>query len=90
MEDSGQELNPFGREKAWRTWLENRDAVLRLRKEIRQGRESGATTREQLLRSVEIIGRLTDNTILLQIVRRALEARDRHPGATGGTAKENA
>ena len=90
MEDSGQELNPFSREKAWRTWLENRDAALRLREEIREGRESGDPTRAQLLRSAEIIGRLTDNTILLPIVRRALETRDQVPEEAGGPAKENA
>ena len=90
MQDSGQEMNPFGRERAWLIWQENRERACRLREEIRQGREDGSSTREQLLRCVEMIGLMTDNTIFLRIVQRALEARDRNPEESGGTAEENA
>ena len=89
MADIEQE-NPFSKEKAWLTWQENRETAARLREELRQGQENGASTREQLLRSVEIIGRLTDNTILLPIVQRSLEARDRKAAEDGGTAEEKA
>ena len=89
MADIEQE-NPFSKEKAWLTWQENRETAARLREELRQGQENGASTREQLLRSVEIIGRLTDNTILLPIVQRSLEARDRKAAEAGGTAEEKA
>ena len=90
MADSRQEMNPFSRERAWLTWQENQEAALRLREELRQGQENGASTREQLLRSVEIIGRLTDNTVLLPIVQRSLEARDRKTEEAGRTAEEKA
>ena len=89
MADIEQE-NPFSKEKAWLTWQENRETAARLREELRWGQENGASTREQLLRSVEIIGRLTDNTILLPIVQRSLEARDRKTAEAGGTAEEKA
>ena len=89
MADIEQE-NPFSKEKAWLTWQENRETAARLQEELRRGLENGASTREQLLRSVEIIGRLTDNTILLPIVQRSLEARDRRAAEAGGTVEEKA
>ena len=85
-----EQENPFSKEKAWLTWQENREMAARLREELRRGLENGASTREQLLRSVEIIGRLTDNTILLTIVQRSLESRDRKAAEAGGTAEEKA
>ncbi len=69
--------NPFSVEKAWQTFLENREAAMALRDAFRQGEAEGAPVREQLLRAVEAVGRLTDNTIFLKIVHQALEARDR-------------
>ena len=42
----------------------------------RQDRETGtASDRELVLKAAEALGRLTDNTILLPVVRKALEAR---------------
>ena len=72
-----QELNPFSPEQAMLTWKNNREASVRLRAELKAGQESGAPVREQLLCAAEIIGRLTDNTIFLPILRRELEKRDR-------------
>ena len=69
-------VNPFSREAALQIWADNRKTSLRLREELQQGKENGMPVRDQLLRAVEIIGRMTDNTIFLRIVRQALEARD--------------
>ena len=73
--DSGA-FSPFSPEKAWQTWEDNRDTSLRLREEVRTAGDDAGTLRERLLKTVEIVGRLTDNTILLRIIRQALEARD--------------
>ena len=68
--------NPFSREKAWVTFQDNMEAARRLQEEIRQARETGtASDRELVLKAAEALGRLTDNTILLPVVRKALEAR---------------
>ena len=68
--------NPFSREKAWVTFQDNMEAARRLQEEIRQGRETGTVSdRELVLKAAEALGRLTDNTILLPVVRKALEAR---------------
>ena len=68
--------NPFSREKAWVTFQDNMEAARRLQEEIRQDRETGtASDRELVLKAAEALGRLTDNTILLPVVRKALEAR---------------
>ena len=73
---SSMEQNPFSREKAWQTYQENMRSARRLREEIRLGTESGENDRELLLRAVEALGFLTDNTILARIVRRSLEGRE--------------
>ena len=68
--------NPFSREKAWVTFQDNMEAARRLQEEIRQDRETGtASDRELVLKAAEALGRLTDNTVLLPVVRKALEAR---------------
>lgn len=68
--------NPFSREKAWVTFQDNMEAARRLQEEIRQSRETGtASDRELVLKAAEALGRLTDNTVLLPVVRKALEAR---------------
>ena len=68
--------NPFSREKAWVTFQDNMEAARRLQEEIRQNRETGtASDRELVLKAAEALGRLTDNTVLLPVVRKALEAR---------------
>lgn len=74
---STAEENPFSREKAWQTFQVNRERVITLRAAFRQGENEGAPVREQLLRAVEAIGKMTDNTIFLRIVQQALEARER-------------
>jgi len=69
--------NPFSREKAYAVFRENLENAARLREEIRQDRETpGTDDRQILLRYAEMLGRLTDNTILADVIRRALEARD--------------
>ena len=69
--------NPFSRERAWLTFQENMREAARLREEVRQGKETGQESdRELLLKATEALGRLTDNTILLKVVQRALEARE--------------
>jgi hypothetical protein len=79
MAENGDALqNPFSPEKAWLTYRENMTEAARLRDEIRQATESGeGNERETLLKATEALGRLTDNTILKRIVRKALEERDR-------------
>ena len=68
--------NPFSQEKAWETFLESREKATALREVFRQGEKEGAPAREQLLRAVEAVGWMTNNTIFLRIVQKALEARD--------------
>ncbi len=75
-EQSTAEENPFSMEKAWQTFVENRERAVSLRAAFEQGEAEGAPVREQLLRAVEAVGELTDNTIFLRIVQRALEARE--------------
>ena len=75
-EPEEEHLNPFSPEAILGTWENNRTASLRLMEELREGKENGMSVRDQLLKEVEIIGRMTDNTIFLRIVRQALEARD--------------
>ncbi len=71
-----QEWGPFSREKAWLTYRENMAEAARLKKKIAQEREEGtASEREMLEQAVEALGRLTDNTILAGVVKKALEAR---------------
>ena len=70
------EENPFSMEKAWQTFVENRERAVSLRAAFEQGKAEGAPVREQLVRAVEGGGKLTDNTIFLRIVQRALESRD--------------
>ena len=70
-------LNPFSMEKAFLTFQENMRIAAELKEEI--DREAGKGTvsdRELLMKATEALGRLTDQTILVQIIRRALEARD--------------
>ena len=67
--------NPFSKENALLTFRKNMATASRLREEASRG-DSGESTRERLLKAVEALGRFTDNTILLKIVREALEARD--------------
>ena len=66
--------NPFSREKAWQTWQRNMTNARRLREEVRTDLQ--ASDRTRLLWAVEAIGCLTDNTVFLRIVQKALEARD--------------
>ena len=68
--------NPFSQEKAWETFLESREKAMALREAFYQGEKDGASVREQLLRAVEAVGWMTNNTIFLRIVKNALEARD--------------
>ena len=69
--------NPFSPEKAWVTFQENRERALMLKSKAEEARREGsAPEREMLLQAVEALGLLTDNTILLRVVRKALEARD--------------
>ncbi|MBR2823000.1 MAG: hypothetical protein IKE24_04880 [Clostridia bacterium] len=78
MEEQRREVyeNPFSKEKAWETFTENRERSIALREAFRKGALEGAPVREQILRAVEAVGRMTDNTIFLRIVKRALETRD--------------
>ena len=78
MEVSQEALqNPFSREKAWMTFQENMETAARLRDEVLQERAEGSVPeRELLLKAVDALGRLTDNTILLRVVQKGLESRD--------------
>ena len=70
-------LNPFSMEKAFLTFQENMRTAAALKEEI--DREAGKGTvsdRELLMKAAEALGRLTDQTILAQIIRRELEARE--------------
>lgn len=79
MADNREALNnPFSREKAYAVFLENMRGAARLREEIRQKKEEpGTDDRELLLKYAEMLGRLTDNTILEGMIRKALESRER-------------
>ena len=69
--------NPFSREKAYCTFLENMREASRLWEEVQRERAEGTgTDRELLLKVTETLARLTDNTILVSLVRKGLEARD--------------
>ena len=68
--------NPFSQEKAWENFMENREKSLVLREAFRRGTTEAAPVRDQLLRAVEAVGRMTDNSIFLHIVQQALETRD--------------
>ena len=68
--------NPFSQENAWKTFLESREKAIALRDAFQRGEKEGAPVREQLLRAVEAVGWMTNNTIFLRIVKKALEARD--------------
>lgn len=68
--------NPFSQEKAWETFLESREKAIALREAFRQDENGDAPVREQLLRAVEAVGWMTNNTVFLRIVKNALEARD--------------
>ena len=78
MEVSQEALqNPVRREKAWMTFQENMETAARLRNEVLQERAEGSVPeRELLLKAVDALGRLTDNTILLRVVQKGLESRD--------------
>lgn len=70
--------NPFSKEKAYITFQENMQISSEMWGNFREKRKSGAaSTRELLLEASEILGRLTDNTILAEMVRRGLEAREK-------------
>ena len=69
--------NPFSMETAYLKYRENMAEASRMKAEIQSLRETGeVSTRELLLRTVEALGLLTDNTAFLRIMRNALEARD--------------
>ena len=70
--------NPFSKEKAYITFQENMQVSSEMWGNYREKRKSGtASTRELLLEATEILGRLTDNTILAEMVRKGLEAREK-------------
>jgi|GEM_PF-5321374 len=71
-----EEYGPFSPEKAYLTFRDNMDTSRRLMAEIKEGQAAGESDRVLLLKAVDALGRLTDNTILLPVIRRHLEARD--------------
>ena len=68
--------NPFSQEKAWETFLDSREKAMTLREAFRHDEKEGAPVRGQLLRAVEAVGWMTNNTVFYRIVKKALEARD--------------
>ncbi len=68
--------DPFSPELALKTCRENREASERLVGEIREGLKNGADQKELLLKATEVIGRMTNNTILKSLVEKALAGRE--------------
>lgn len=72
-----ENFGPFSMEKAYQTYRDNMSEAARLKDEIEnEKREGTGTDRELLLKTVEALGRLTDNTILKRIVEKSLRERE--------------
>ena len=69
--------DPFSREKAWVTYRTRMKDVQRLRNELRQELEGDTIpVRESLVKALDILGQVTDNSVVYRVIRQALEARD--------------
>ena len=68
--------NPFSGELAWQTWLERKEKAAALADEIQADLHRGAPEREVLLKAVQAIGLMTDNSVFARVVEEALRRRD--------------
>lgn len=72
---SAESFDPFSKSLAIRTWENNLETVRLLTDDIMRGIENGDTDYNLLLKSAEVISRMTDNTILKTVIEKALQNR---------------
>ena len=71
-----EEDSPFSQEHAYRTWIRQKEESERLVHEIRQGFEKQEGIHDQLIRAVQAIGFMTDNSIFARLVETSLKQRE--------------
>ena len=73
MKQMEQDFDPFSPGNALKAWKNNHERTALLLAALEEGIESKEDGRSLLYKAVEAIGRMTDNSILLQVVSRSLE-----------------
>ena len=68
--------SPFSQEHAYCVWIRQKEESERLVQEIRQGFERKEGIHDQLIRAVQAIGFMTDNSILARLVETSLKQRE--------------
>ena len=68
--------SPFTQENAYLKWVRQKEESERLVRELRQGFESKENSRAQLIRAVQAIGLMTDNSIFARLVETSLKQRE--------------